>query len=96
MKYRQQLLIYKILVESSSRYKGYKVVQATLEFVEPNEDGRIVRLELNYTDQDVENMKMLVKAVWQKVKVLDLPSIEKYSPSISGIRAFEKDLIAEL
>jgi fructose-bisphosphate aldolase class 1 len=95
-KYRQQLLIYKILVESSARFAGYKVEKGILEFVEPNEEGLIIELELNFDNKEVEEIKSLIKAVWQRIKALDLPDVSKYSPTIVGVREFEKDLIAGL
>src|SRR4029079_4924855 len=40
-KYRHQLYFYKALVEGSHTFAGYKVVDAYLEFVEPDETGTI-------------------------------------------------------
>jgi len=94
-KYRQQLLMYMLLVENSPRFKGYKVKNLALEFVEPDSEGHIQILELKPTDDDIENVKKLITSIWNRVQTLNFPDTSKYPPTISGILAFEKDLIKE-
>lgn len=94
-RYRQQLLTYKLLVERSSRFKNYRVDKATLEFVEPDEDGKIVQLELVTDEKEMEGHAKLLQGVWQRVMDLDFPEVSKYPPTISGIKAFEEDLLAK-
>jgi DNA helicase-2/ATP-dependent DNA helicase PcrA len=94
-KYRQQLLIYKLLVERSRLFRGYKVEKALLEFVEPDEYGQIVQLELAYEEPELEEMKKLLISIWRHVQDLDFPQPDTYAPTIAGIKAFEKQLTAE-
>jgi DNA helicase-2/ATP-dependent DNA helicase PcrA len=90
--YRQQLIIYKMLIENSKRFAGYKVERGIIEFIEPDEDGSLVSLELIYENSEIEQLKKLIAAIWKHVLDLDFPDISKYPPSIAGIRQFESDL----
>jgi DNA helicase II / ATP-dependent DNA helicase PcrA len=94
-KYRQQLFAYKLLVEGSSRFKGYTVTSGRLEFIEPDGQGNIYSLDLAFDDgkEEMERVKQLLAAMWHKVKALDMPNTEGYSKDLKGIQAFEDDLI---
>jgi DNA helicase-2/ATP-dependent DNA helicase PcrA len=92
-KYRQQLLFYKLLVEHSHSYKGYDVEQGSLVFVEPDDDGTVNELSLQYTTEDLERTKKLIAAVWQRIKTLDLPETSQFSQDLKGIINFEDWLI---
>jgi hypothetical protein len=91
-KFRQQLLFYKLLVESSARFRGYKVNQGIIEFVEPDENGQLNRLILDYDDHELQQTAFLVGAVWVCIQNLDSPNINSYQPTIAGIKKFEADL----
>jgi DNA helicase-2/ATP-dependent DNA helicase PcrA len=93
-KYRHQLYLYKALVEGSHTYGGYTVTDAYLEFVEPDEDGRIQELHLELNDTEYAHAKQLTEIVWQRIIGLDLPDISGYTGDLSGIEAFENDLLA--
>ena len=94
-KYRQQLMMYKILVEKSHSYSGWKVGGAILEFVEsPPGETKIYQLPITFDDTEVEELQKLIVAVWRHIKALDFPDVRGYSPSISGVRKFETDLIS--
>lgn len=95
-KFRQQLMLYKLLVENSRDYGGkYQVNLGVLEFVEPADNKEVVRLELDFKAEELERFKQLIAAVWSKIQTLDLPYITKYEPSMKGILQFEDDLINE-
>lgn len=94
-KFRQQLLFYKFLIENSARYRKYKLDRGIIEFVEPDEEGNINRLELIYDDQDMAQAGRLIRGVWRHVQSLDFPDISAYPPTIVGIRKFEADLSKE-
>ncbi|HUD08294.1 MAG TPA: ATP-dependent helicase [Candidatus Saccharimonadales bacterium] len=93
-RYRQQLYFYKLLVENSRRFSGYKVVDAYLEFVEPDEGGIIHELHVTYDDNELYRIKNLIEAVWHDVMTMHLPDIATYTTDINGIENFESDLIA--
>ncbi|HSE29753.1 MAG TPA: ATP-dependent DNA helicase [Candidatus Saccharimonadales bacterium] len=92
-KYKQQLMFYKILVEESRDFAGYKVNQGVLEFVEPSESGDLYKLEFNFDELELENFKKLITAIWQKIINLDFVDTSKFEPTYKGILEFEKSLI---
>lgn len=94
-KFRQQLMMYKLLVEGSNRFKGYRVTGGIIEFVEPDEQGRINQLALPLDTAELDDFKLLLAAVWRRVQRLDLPDISGYPKTLTGIKAFEADLIKE-
>ncbi len=91
-KYRQQLMMYKLLIENSSEFSSYKMTRGILEFVEPSDDNKIKCLEMSFDKDELENFKTLVNGVWQKIISFDLPDISKYSADYRGILEFEADL----
>jgi len=94
-KYKQQLYIYRALVEGSHTYAGYTVTDAYLEFVEPDDDGVIQELHVTFTDQEYKRIKRLVEVVWQHIQNIDLPDTTNYSADLAGIEAFEEDLLQQ-
>jgi DNA helicase II / ATP-dependent DNA helicase PcrA len=94
-KYRQQLMIYKMLIERSHTYKGWRVDRAVLEFVEPTPgEGRVYELDLEFDDQEMAELEKLIQAVWKRIKTLDFPDTNQYPKTITGIKKFEEDLIS--
>ncbi|MFO0882327.1 MAG: ATP-dependent DNA helicase [Candidatus Saccharimonadales bacterium] len=92
-KYKQQLLFYKLLVESSHSFKNYTVTEAQLTFVEPDDNDRINDLAINYQAEDIERTKQLIQAIWKRIITLDLPDTSQFSADLKGIIAFEDWLI---
>lgn len=92
-KYREQLYAYKLLIEGSHRFKGYTVTSGRIEFIEPDGQGDIHHLPLEFDSKELERIKLLIQAMWERVKALDLPDISAYSKDLKGIQAFEQDLI---
>jgi DNA helicase-2/ATP-dependent DNA helicase PcrA len=94
-KYRQQLLFYKLLVEySASFHKRLSVSGGALEFIEPNEQGKLVpNLELSFDPEELNRFAKLIGAVWAHIMKLDFPDTSKYPKTLKGIQQFEQDLI---
>ena len=92
-KYRQQLIFYKILTESSPEYYNYSVTTGQLAFIEPTKAGESIVLSLDLTNEDIERTKQLIEAVWKHVCSLSLPDTSAYSEDYKGVLAFEQDLI---
>jgi DNA helicase-2/ATP-dependent DNA helicase PcrA len=94
-KYRQQLLFYKLLVEySASFHKKVSVASGALEFIEPDEAGKLVpNLELSFQPEELERFTKLIGAVWAHITHLDFPDTGKYPKNLKGIQQFEQDLI---
>lgn len=93
-KYRQQLYLYRALVEGSHSFAGYRVHDAYLEFVEPDEQGTIQELHLAFDDAEYQRIKQLAEVIWTRIKHLQLPDIRGYSKDLSGTEAFEADLLS--
>lgn len=91
--YKQQLMFYKLLIESSRDYNKYDVKQGTMQFVEPTPEGQILSINTDFCEDDIESFKLLISAVWKHIINLDLPDVSKYDKSYKGIIAFELDLI---
>ncbi len=95
-KYRQQLMMYKLLVEGSRDFGGkHRVESGVIEFVESDGDGTVHCLEMTFDFEELERFKALVRVVWRHIMALDLPDTSGYSPSYAGIRRFEDDLLKE-
>lgn len=95
-KFKHQLYFYKLLVEGSYTYSDYKVSGASIQFVEPDENGKLHKLRLEFNSKEQENITKLIKAVMGQIKSLDFPDISKYPMTIHGVRTFEADLIKSI
>jgi DNA helicase II / ATP-dependent DNA helicase PcrA len=87
-----QLIFYKLIIESSARYRKYTVEKGIIEFVEQDEQGRILNLEYAYDKSSIERTEKLIKAVWTAVQGLKFPDTSVYPMTLAGIRQFEDDL----
>lgn len=92
-KYQIQLYCYKLLIEGSHTYKGYSVPTGRIEFVEPDNEGRIFTLALTFDDAETARVKQLVQALWQRIHALDFPDVSGYQKTLAGIKQFEAELI---
>ena len=92
-KYRQQLMFYKLLIEKSSRYRGYTAKGGIIQFVEPDRTGNINEMAIEFDQLEIDEFIKLINAVYKKIINLDLPDTSKYSKDIAGIKHFETDLV---
>lgn len=93
-RYRHQLYLYKTLIEKSHSWQGYTVTDAYLEFVEPDENGRIQELHLVFDEQEQRQIEQLALNIWQRIQNLEIPDTSEYSQTLKGIEDFENDLRA--
>jgi DNA helicase-2/ATP-dependent DNA helicase PcrA len=91
--YKQQLMFYKLLIEASPDFRGYTVHKGILEFIEPDESGELVRLEIDYDNEDIETFKKLILSVWSQIIKADFIDTSGYPQNYKGILAFEKHLL---
>ena len=94
-KYRQQLYCYKLLIENSRAFHGYTVTAGRLEFLEPDENGRVQSLTLEFKEKELEETKALLTAVWKHIHELSFPDVSDYDVSLTGIKQFEADLLID-
>jgi ATP-dependent exoDNAse (exonuclease V) beta subunit len=93
-KYRLQLYCYKLLIEGSYTYKGYTVTSGRLEFIEPDTENRINSLELDFKNEEVQRVRGLLQAMWQRVHALAFPDTSNYDKTLAGVKQFEADLLS--
>lgn len=91
-KYVQQLYCYKLLIEGSQTYADYTVTTGRLEFIEPDETGKVHHIDYEFDMDQLEQARELLQAVYQHVTELNFPDVSNYAPNLRGIRAFENDL----
>jgi len=91
-KYKQQLMLYKLLAENSVDFGGFTVIKGVLEFIEPDDNRQIHALQMGFDTAELAAFITLLKAVWRHIMNLDLPDTSKYEPTFAGMLAFEDDL----
>ena len=92
-KYELQLYCYKLLLENSNTYANYKVEQGCLVFVEPDNDGKVMRHTVAFSSAETQRTIQLLAAMWQHVQTLNMPDVSSYGSNLSDIKQFEQDLI---
>jgi RecB family exonuclease len=71
-KYRQQLYFYKLLIEGSHTFAGYKVNSARLEFIEPLPNGECApALFVDFSNSEEKATRQLIANIWAKIMTLD-------------------------
>lgn len=71
-KYKQQLYFYKLLIEGSHTYAGYKVNSARLEFIEPTPGGkRVDPLYIDFDSKYEGELREFIGEIWDKIQNLD-------------------------
>lgn len=71
--YMLQLGMYKLMVESSIKWKNYKVKKGHILFVTPDDDGKVHDKVLDFEndkDYDDEQLKAIASAVYKQATTL--------------------------
>ncbi len=90
-KYRQQLIVYKLLLENSIHYRDLPVGKLSLWFVEEKEFSELV---LDVSKEEVERTRKLIEAVYKKIVTLDIVlDLTPYGETYKGLLEFENDLL---
>ena len=93
-KYRQQLMFYQLLVESSRDYSNFTFTGGRLQFVEPDmKTGDILSLEDTFSREELTEFTQLIEIIWRKITTLDLPDVSGYSADYKGMLQSENDLL---
>lgn len=93
--YKLQLYFYRLLLENSTEFKDYQVIDERLEFIEPDQDGKIHTLSLKFDEKEYERIKKLTVVVWQHIMELDFPDTKELPTSLTGIKKFENTLLSD-
>jgi DNA helicase-2/ATP-dependent DNA helicase PcrA len=94
-KHRTQLTFYALLSQLSGRFAGLQDMQTRMLYVEAD-TAREMSLNFTPSAEDLQRLSALITAVWPKIISLNLPDVTNYSSDMSGITAFEDDLISGL
>lgn len=105
--YKNQLLFYKLLINESAYAKQVifsnitgKVESGVIDFIEPvGSTKKIVSLETDLPDEEVERLKKIAIAVYKKIKNLefDIPkeiAMQEFKSDLEAILAFEEYLLS--
>ncbi len=76
--YKRQLVFYTLLAELDKSFK-YKVVQSVIDFIEPDKSGVFKREHFNITDEEVEELKNVIKEKVGEIRELKFERTTKYS-----------------
>lgn len=89
---KRQLEFYCLLATKSGRYKNIDTLSTRAIYIDSD---RLQGLELKYnpSKDSLARLERLVETVWQHIIKFDLPDTSRYNKDISGILAFEDDLI---
>lgn len=94
-RFRMQLLFYDLLISGSRDFSKYSVESCAIQFVEPNREGDIIRLEATFTNEERDRLKRLISAVCSHITTLTMPDTANFEPTYKGILAFEDSLLTE-
>jgi ATP-dependent exoDNAse (exonuclease V) beta subunit len=93
-RYELQLYGYKLLLMASRQFRGYHIDTGQLVFLEPGlNQGKVIIKHIDFTDTELERMRQLNLAIWNRIQTLSIPSIAAYGESVTAMRKFEQDLI---
>jgi DNA helicase-2/ATP-dependent DNA helicase PcrA len=95
-KYKMQLYCYKIIIERSRNFKGYKVTDGRIEFIEPDSEGIIRSLELKYEEKELQRVQELIQVMWRHVQELNFPDVSNYATTFVDSKKFESDMLKQL
>lgn len=89
-KHRLQLIFYRLMLEAQGGEHPDQI-SGQMVYVEADSAKSLVRPYQPSIDE-LNSLKQLIEAVWQKIIKLDFPDVSGYSKDIAGIVQFEKDL----
>lgn len=95
--FKNQIIFYKLLLENSKHYKNYKMKKGVFVFVEPeivNGKEFIAEKEIEISENDIIRVKNLINIIYEKIKNLDFPNVDKYPKTVKGIEQLEEDLLS--
>ena len=81
-KYKLQLYFYKFLIEGSRSYANYKVNKGRIDFIAPDDNGKIHSLELEFNSDEAAKIKQLIQIVYTHIKALNFPDTTEFGESM--------------
>lgn len=99
LKYQQQLIFYKIILNLSPTFSKYTVTAGHLLFITPDEELKIHQKTYEYTEKDESDTKNLIKKIYQLVSSLtfldhsELMIVPNKTASASDVKKFIKKIL---
>jgi len=94
-KYKRQLMFYKLLLATSSKWRDYKVERAVIDFVTPDEEAQVRQKVLEFDDHEMAEFVKLCTKAYENIKALEFPDVSGYEKTLRGMKDFVGDLLAE-
>ncbi len=91
-KHKLQLIFYALLTSQHPSYSQYQAITGQMVYLEADSAGQLIR-HYTPTIEDIDRLKRLIQAVYQRIINLDFPDISSYSSDLDGLVAFENELI---
>jgi len=92
-KYKRQLMFYKLLLGASLKWRDYRVEEAMIDFVTPDEEGEVRQKVLQFEGQDMAEFVELCKKVYENIKALEFPDVSGYEKTLRGMKDFVQTLM---
>ncbi len=91
--YKLQLQFYKLLLESSVEYRNYQINSAVIDFVTPDDEGKVHQKELIFDEKSLQDMKRLATSVYQNIKQVNFPDTNDREKTLRSIKEFVAELL---
>jgi ATP-dependent exoDNAse (exonuclease V) beta subunit len=89
---KTQLLYYCLLARQSGRFKSITEYEGQIIYVE-SENSKGMTLSLKPTNEELDQLEHLIKAVWQRIQNLDFSLPSGLDDTIDSIQKFQAYLI---
>lgn len=88
---KNQLMFYMLLLNNHPTYKRYQIKTAEINYLEADEP-KLIQLALSPDKSELDRFTQLIDKVYHRIMMSDF-SLARYDQTISGIKAFEDDLL---
>ncbi len=90
-RHRLQLGFYVLLIKQQKPYANKSIRTQIIQLDATSHDH--LYLDYEFDDKELDEIEQLAMAVFKRIKSLDFPDVSNYSPDLTGIQAFTKDLL---
>lgn len=91
-RHRTQLTFYALLLKESGRFKSSLPIRGQMIYLEASQSKELVR-EYQPSDDDIDQLKKLILAMWPIIHNLNLPDVSQYEQNYEGIQSFQNSLL---
>ena len=91
-RHRLQLGFYILLAKQQKSYTNKRIQACIIQLDATSPDHLYLTYE--FDESDLARTEQLARAVFNRIKTLDIPNTSNFEPTLDGIKAFENDLIS--